>query len=76
MESTLFEISGFRRRVFEIFALLRFYAALPTSTFNIEQQRIPQVDNLLNSNNKVALNVILQYLCKPHGLSVQDKQFT
>jgi hypothetical protein len=57
VESTLFEISGFRRRVFETFALLRCCAALPTSIFNIAQQRIPQVDNLLHSNNKVALMV-------------------
>jgi hypothetical protein len=58
VESTLFEISGFRPPVFEIFTLLRCYAALPTSTFNFAQQRIPQVENLLHSNNKVALTGI------------------
>lgn len=58
VESTLFDISGFRHCVFEIIALLQCYAALPTSTFNIAQQRIPQVENLLHSNNKVALNGI------------------
>jgi len=58
VESTLFENSGFRGRVFEIFGLLRCYAALSTSTFNIAQQRLPQVDNLLHSKNKVVLNGI------------------
>jgi uncharacterized protein with PQ loop repeat len=58
VELTLFEISGIRRRVFEIFALMRCYTALPTSTFNIAQQRLPQVDSLLHRNNKVALNGI------------------